>query len=60
MVIDVTVVGCVVGRVDPVPLVAEGAFGGVGVVVCPGCCEADAFVVLGFEYLVEDGFCGGG
>jgi hypothetical protein len=60
MVIDVTVIGCIVCRVNPVPLVAEGAFRGVGVVVCPGCCEADAGVVVGLEYLVEDGFCGGG
>jgi hypothetical protein len=41
------------------PLIAESAFGGVGVVVCPGCCETDAFVVLGLEYLVENGLCGG-
>lgn len=54
MVIDVTVIGCVVGGIDPMPLVAECAFGCVGVVVCPGRCETDAFVVLRFEYLVEN------
>ena len=42
------------------PLVAEGAFGGVSVIVCPGCRETDAVVVFGFEDLIEDGFCGGG
>jgi hypothetical protein len=60
VVIDVTVIGSIVGRVDPVPLIAESAFRGVGVVVCPGCCEADAVVVVRLEYLVENGLCGGG
>jgi hypothetical protein len=60
VIVNVTVIWCVIGRVDPMPLIAESTFGGVSVVVCPGCCETDAFVVLGLEYLVEDGLCGGG
>ena len=60
MIVYIAVVGSVISRVYPMPLVAKSAFGGVSVVVCPGCCEADAVVVVWFEYLIESGLCGRG
>ena len=59
MIVYIAVVGSVISRVYPMPLVAKSAFVGVSVVVCPGCCETDAVVVLWLEDLVEDGYCGG-
>lgn len=60
MIVNITVVRSIVSRVNPMPLVAESTFRSMSVVVCPGCCEADAVVVVGFEYLEENRLCGGG
>ena len=38
IIIHIAIIGRVVCRIDPMPLVGKSAFGGVGVVVCPGCC----------------------
>lgn len=58
MVVNIAIMRRLVSRINPMPLIAESAFGGVGVVVCPGCSETDAVVIFGFEDLIKDGLGG--